>query len=60
MPQDPLPRFNLAFLLAGQGRPTEARHDADLAIAMFPPDERERRRAEFEVALAAATGARPQ
>jgi Flp pilus assembly protein TadD len=56
---DPQPPMALAMLLARQGRNAEARNMADIALALFAPDERDTQRRAFEqvVAASAATGA---
>jgi tetratricopeptide (TPR) repeat protein len=56
-PLDPVPQITLAMLLAREGHTLEARKAADIALAMFAPDERERRRTAFEQALASASTA---
>jgi len=49
--RDPVPQITLAMLLARQGRAEEAVTLANVALALFAPDERERRRREFATAL---------
>jgi hypothetical protein len=51
---DPVPKITLAALLATHGRMAEARPLAEAALSLFAPDERVRRRQEFESAAAAA------
>jgi predicted Zn-dependent protease len=53
-PYDPIPQMELASLLASEGKPGEARKQADIALALFATDEREQRRASFEATLAAS------
>jgi len=47
-PLDPLARMDLALLLARQGQVEAARATMDAALELFAPDQRERRRQEFE------------
>ena len=47
-PLDPNPYMNLAVLLARRGRTDDARRAADSAIALYPSDERQARRRQFE------------
>jgi len=56
---DPRARFFLALTLAKQGRIAQARRQADIAIALFAPDERTARRREFERALSAKPAIQP-
>lgn len=53
-PQEPLAQTLLALLLARQGKVAEARSIEESALLLFAPDERARRRREFEEALASS------
>lgn len=54
-PQDGHSRMSLALLLARQNRSEEARRAADEALTLFPPEERDEQRSEFEQALRSPT-----
>jgi Flp pilus assembly protein TadD len=53
-PLDPQAQMNLASLLARQGKVDEARKRAQLALALFAPDQRAEKRRQFEGILAAS------
>jgi len=54
---EPVAHMNLALLLVKQGKLNDAQSAADIALALFAPDVREARRAEFKKALANSTAA---
>lgn len=58
-PFDPEAQMTLALLLAREKRESEARAACAQALALFVPEERERRRQVFERTLAAASQAGP-
>jgi len=50
-PLDPKAQMSLALLLARQGRMLEARKQAELALSLFAPDERDEEHRQFEYVL---------
>lgn len=58
-PLDPMARMNLALLLARHGYPDAARQQMEAALPLFSPDQRQRRREEFERVFAASNPREP-